>query len=250
MAVRREGHMATLLMNGQVLIFGGNTSGEATVNSAELFTPATGTFSNTGSMSQTRVNHQAALLPDGQVLVFGGNTGGTVFDSAELYNPVSGTWTNTSSMADPRSQNTATLLLNGDVLAVGTASAGVSCELYGPSIHVQIDIKPGAFPNRITLSGAGAIPVAIFSSPTFDAPAEVDPDSLTLDGAKVRVVGRSDKSLCHSEDVNNDGLLDLVCQFENDLNAQVGDTIAILEGETYIGIPIRGQDSISIVSGN
>jgi hypothetical protein len=114
-------------------------------------------------------------------------------------------------------------------------------------IDVTIDVKPGSYPNSINLSAAGVIPVAILSSSTFHAQIEVDPATLTLAGAKVKVAGKSDKFLCHSEDVNADGLQDLVCQFQNELNAQIGDSIAVLEGDTYSGVPIRGQDSIRIV---
>ena len=113
--------------------------------------------------------------------------------------------------------------------------------------EVIIDIKPGSFPNSINVSSAGVIPVAILSSDTFDASTEVNPDTLALAGATVRVVGKSGKSLCHAEDVNGDTLLDLVCQFQNELDVQVGDSIAVLEGQTFDGTPIRGEDSIRIV---
>lgn len=137
---------------------------------------------------------------------------------------------------------------NTVVATISVQQTPIGIAIGGPSVKiVTIDIKPGSFPNNINLSAAGVIPVAIFSAPAFDAPAEIDPESLTLAGARVKVAGKSDKSLCHSEDVNHDGRLDLVCQFENDLNAQVGDTIAVLDGDTFSGTPIRGQDSISIV---
>jgi hypothetical protein len=116
-----------------------------------------------------------------------------------------------------------------------------------PIISITIDIKPGSPQNTINLGAAGVIPVAILSSSTFNALVEVDPNSLTLAGAKVRVAGKSDKFLCHSEDVNKDGLVDLVCNFENELNAQVGESIAVLQGGTYNGARIRGQASITIV---
>ncbi len=124
---------------------------------------------------------------------------------------------------------------------------GIALELSPSIITVAIDIKPGSDPNSINLSAAGVIPVAILSTATFDAPARVNPEKLFLAGAAVKVVGKSDKYLCHAEDVNSDGLLDLVCQFENAPYAQVGDSIAVLEGETFDGTPIRGEDSIRIV---
>jgi hypothetical protein len=112
--------------------------------------------------------------------------------------------------------------------------------------HVAIDVKPGSDPNTINLKSAGLIPVAILSSATFDA-GTVDPVSLSLAGGSVRVAGKSEKSLCHTGDVNADGLSDLICHFENHLEAVPGDTVAVLVGQTVDGTPIRGQDSIRIV---
>ena len=63
---------------------------------------------------------------------------------------------------------------------------------------VQIDIKPGAFRNVINLGSAGAIPVAILSTPAFDA-LTVDPLTITLDGAKVKLVGKGQRPLCSAE---------------------------------------------------
>ncbi len=112
---------------------------------------------------------------------------------------------------------------------------------------VQIDIKPGSFPNSINLSSAGVIPVAILSSPTFDA-TQVNPATVTLAGARVRLIGKGDKYACSPQDVNADGLIDLVCHV---VTAQafltVGDTIAVLDAQTFGGVAIRGQDSIQIV---
>ena len=113
--------------------------------------------------------------------------------------------------------------------------------------HIAIDIKPGSEQNTINLGSSGVIPVAMLSSPTFDAPAVIDMSSLSLAGGAVRVAGKSGKSLCHTSDVNADGLLDLLCYFNNDLDASPGDSVAVLGGKTVDGTPIRGQDSIRIV---
>ena len=73
---------ATLLANGKVLIAGGYDNDFNPVYSAELYDPASGTFSPTGSMSKARDDATATLLANGKVLIAGG---GDV--SAELYSP-------------------------------------------------------------------------------------------------------------------------------------------------------------------
>ncbi len=117
-----------------------------------------------------------------------------------------------------------------------------------PLIEVAIDIKPGSDPNSINLDSTGVVPVAIFSSETFDAPNDLDAGTIILAGARVKTVGNGDRLLCHDEFVNEDELLDLVCQVEiTQFLIEEGDSVAVLEGETFDGDPVRGEDSIRIV---
>ena len=81
---------------------------------AELYNPATGTFTATGSQHTFAAVQTATLLNNGLVLITGGN--GANLASAELYNPATGTFSSTGSMAVARSAYTATLLGNGLVL--------------------------------------------------------------------------------------------------------------------------------------
>src|SRR5205823_1767822 len=79
----RDGHTATLLQDGKVMVVAGDVSG----TSAELYDPATGTWSPTGSLNFSRHAYTATLLLNGKVLVAGGadDMQNNVFNSAELY---------------------------------------------------------------------------------------------------------------------------------------------------------------------
>jgi hypothetical protein len=112
---------------------------------------------------------------------------------------------------------------------------------------VEIDIKPGSYPNCFNNDGHGVIPVAIISSADFDA-TQVDSTTIVLDGQAVRVVGKKGKAQAHIEDSNGDGLDDLVVQIEDqDGTYTPGDTTALLNAETSDGTLIKGADSICIV---
>lgn len=111
---------------------------------------------------------------------------------------------------------------------------------------VPIDIKPGSDPNSINLGSEGVVPVAILTTATFDA-AEVDPVTITLAGAEVRLKGKSGHS-GSLQDVDGDGDLDLVVQLEiNQLELTEGSTQAVLIGKTLSGLEIQGVDSVRVV---
>jgi hypothetical protein len=113
-------------------------------------------------------------------------------------------------------------------------------------ITVDLDIKPHSFPNSINRKGRGRTPVAILSSPTFDAPAEVDKSRLTFG----RTGDEASLAFCtnSNEDVNDDGLVDVVCHFYNQATGfQMGDTEGVLKGFRHGGRPFEGVDSVRIV---
>ena len=88
--------------------------------SAELYDPATGMWTATGSMATARD------CTHGDVAAEWAGAGGRRYrqhrppiPSAELYDPASGTWTATANLNPARFDHTATLLRNGKVLVAG-----------------------------------------------------------------------------------------------------------------------------------
>jgi hypothetical protein len=130
MSIARFDHNAVLLSNGQVLLAGGLDAnaccGAPPLATAELFNPATGMWTPTGSMSTGRENFVLTALPNGQALAAGGN-GYPGLTSAELYNPASGTWSATGTTVEGIQESGAVLLANGEVFAFGKH------ELYNPT---------------------------------------------------------------------------------------------------------------------
>src|SRR5205085_9508388 len=109
---------ATRLANGTVLITRGLyyvDSNEVFVRHADLYDPATGTFSATGDTVDFHTAPTATLLANGKVLIAGGDLGdGSDTSSiAELYNPDVGAFTLTGRLMVPREGHTGTLLSDG-----------------------------------------------------------------------------------------------------------------------------------------
>ncbi len=133
----RTDHAATLLPNGTVLVAGGVDGSGNVLASAELYDPASGTWTNTGNLNTARYLQTATVLANGMVLVAGGLDSIGASSSTELYDPANGGWTVTGSLNTARSNHTATLLPNGMVLAAAGVDSNfnalLSAELYDPA---------------------------------------------------------------------------------------------------------------------
>ncbi|CAF1176373.1 unnamed protein product [Adineta ricciae] len=131
MNVPRNEHIASLLVNGKVLVSSGQNSG-GYINSAELYDSSADNWTMTGNMSTGRGGYTASVLFNGKVLVSGGYNGG-ILKSAELYDPTTNHWTLTGYMNNGRYGHTSSVLLNGTILVTGGNNAMTNVELYDPS---------------------------------------------------------------------------------------------------------------------
>ncbi|MFN2503927.1 MAG: Kelch repeat-containing protein [Acidimicrobiales bacterium] len=134
---------ATLLVDGRVLVAGGNhqlgpcPQHNCIDNKAAVYNPDTNTFSPAPPMNFQRSRHTATRLTDGRVLVAGGARDDfTSHVSAEVYVPATNSWVPTGPMLQGRASHTATLLPNGTVLVAGGDGNDVqgvaTTELYDP----------------------------------------------------------------------------------------------------------------------
>jgi len=127
----RRGHTATLLVDGGVLVVGGETTlGGDPTGTVELYEPTTKTWTMAAPTLVVHAQHAATRLRDGTVLV----VGGTVSAVSETYDPGRATWTAVGAMSALREYHTATLLQDGSVLVAGGRGTGIApAELYDPA---------------------------------------------------------------------------------------------------------------------
>jgi hypothetical protein len=107
--------------------------------------------------------------------------------------------------------------------------------------EIIIDIKPGSDDNSINTKSKGVIPVSVLSTESFDA------TSLDIDTI---VFGPGDALESHNElhieDVNDDGLDDVILHFKTQDLGLTDETQLELRGQTNDGTPVKGLDEITL----
>jgi hypothetical protein len=158
--------VAAQLSSGQVLIAGGQ-DGSGVLSSAELFDPASDTFTKLqGAGSETveaRQGAVAATLPDGEVLIAGGSNYKTInyLSTAELFDPADDTFTKLegpgSEMTVAREHPVAAALPDGDVLIAGGATTvELFPGLFVPEVVASAELFDPAADTFTKLQGAGS----------------------------------------------------------------------------------------------
>ncbi|MEO8460425.1 MAG: hypothetical protein ABI451_07845 [Dokdonella sp.] len=168
---------ATRLLNGRVLIAGGQndalTPAMINVPIAEIYDPATGLFSEVGTLNQGkgRRNATANLLADGKVLISGGydDVSGNL-TSSEIFDPATSQFAFTGDMAGARSLHASATLANGRVLVIGGYPSSTTAETFNPAT------------GQFTATGM------LNQSRVYDR-------AITLSGGKVLVTGAEDGGL-------------------------------------------------------
>jgi hypothetical protein len=147
----RDGHSATLLTSGLVLVAGGDWNYSRTLSSAELYDPVSRTFTYAGSMIVSRVGHTATLLQDGTILLAGGDALGT----AELYVPPPDPWQQAFTVMKTAAGTDSYNFWQWDWLWQRTPSFPGAPPSFG--VLGSIDNTPGLIEEIITAGGGNGI---------------------------------------------------------------------------------------------
>lgn len=144
---RRYNHSATLLKSGKVLIVGGYVTGSSLGDSAEVFDPSTGIFTQLSAKLPAALGyHASARLPNGDVLLAGGleKTGGSLVASRRvtIYDPslgAHGGFKAGSDLNQPRwnynNVATSALLANSKLFLTGGSAATSGVPILAPELY-------------------------------------------------------------------------------------------------------------------
>ena len=118
----RDGHTATVMADGRILVVGGTGAASLT----EVYDPTNNSWSYVSSPIYARNNHAATLLTDGRILVAGGGNA-----IAEIYNPATNSWTQTPAMNASSGPSAGVRLQDGRVLVLSRSDP----EIYNPTTN-------------------------------------------------------------------------------------------------------------------
>ena len=148
LTVGRTLYRVQRMQDGRYLCVGGLGSGQGAQDTAEVYDPATQTFSAVASMSTRRAAYRGVVRPNGTVIILGGFThlnaaggfGGILTSStatSEIYDPGTDTWTAGPAMNVPRATFEMVDIGNDKYLIAG----GV-----GPFTHPMFGVIPLVYP--------------------------------------------------------------------------------------------------------
>ena len=131
---------------------------------------------------------------------------------------------------------------------VGPVGVGV---LWQIPVRVAVDVVPG-LGTSVKMGGTGTVAAALPGSPWFHA-GDIDPGTLTLgndNGTETPVARKKGAPSTKLIDVDRDGDLDLVAEFDKQAMTRSGDLVAgsqtlIVQGRLRDGTRLRGADQVA-----
>lgn len=133
MSTPRVGQIAVRLVNGDVLVAGGEDSYASPLRTAEVFSARFDAWTAVASMPKPAAEQAAVVLRNGEVLVTGGVVAGRVSNQALLYNDRTNAWWFAAPMNHARAAHESLLLPDGNVLVAGGTTPYAELYLPGPN---------------------------------------------------------------------------------------------------------------------
>ncbi len=116
--------------------------------------------------------------------------------------------------------------------------------------QMVIDILPGNDDNVVDLKKVRIIVVAIMGSATLDI-TDINPRTISLEAETQTLVGKTDKSLCETADINDDGFPDLVCKLKTiGFRVETGEIPVLISAGTYQRESLRARGVLRYVPDN
>jgi hypothetical protein len=198
-------HGACLMADGRVMVAGGTSTLTpdvtaaitGTLNSAEIYNPTSGTWTNTANIGGQRLAPALSLLSTGQVMVSGGVQVGFFFGipisavsttAVQRWNPANGTWSSGASMAQGRAGhqynqvtlNDGRILMTGGVnvpnlLGAATAAPINGAEAYNPVTNSwqTVNMPTARALHSATVLADGRVVVCGGAQGSFTAPTSI-----------------------------------------------------------------------------
>jgi hypothetical protein len=151
----------TLLADGRVLLTGAVNicyqplCRDPGMSWAELFDPASGTFSLAGDMKWWNTVYAATLLPNGKVLFAGTDLYNGIPSAAEVFDPADATFTAIDRPSPSPSYSAATLLADGTVLISGRLITGSLTATDPRNLAQFYSPASGTFSPAVDIAAAG-----------------------------------------------------------------------------------------------
>ncbi len=171
--VGRYSHQVARLADGNVMVVGGHTVGNSSLNgtlSAEIYNVSSGTWQTVAAMpAPLRNDSRMVSLPSGELLQVGGsdvNTS-TPYNSTLTYNTATNNWTDGSILIGARTGLSATSIGNGKVLISGGRGAGGQAILTAEIRDADYATVPGA-PVIGGVAGSNGAVTVTFTLPSGD----------------------------------------------------------------------------------
>jgi len=111
------------------------------------------------------------------------------------------------------------------------------------ALPIVIYINPGVA-NTINPKNKGNIAVAILSAPWFDPVRQIDQASITFGP----IGSESNPASCAADEVNQDGVPDLICEFDVAAKFAPTDTEGVLKAKDANGFLFEGRDAVNVLS--